>query len=870
MTSGLHPKPPRSSRIEHSGTLIQAFEQIVHEYGKLPAYSVGTSIFTYKELNCAVNRLAWRILSAHGEKTEPVILLLDDPGKFIVSLLAILKTGKFYVPLDPSFPTARNRSISADSTARLILTDTANLSAAGELCLDDCQVLNVDVVDVHPIDQNPSITINPDTPAFLIYTSGSTGTPKGVLHSQRNIVHNAMRQIEALDVNASDRISMLYSPSVMGMTRDVYNALLSGASLNPYNFSIDGANQMGDWLQSRQITVLHTISSLFRRLESVFQKSGNLASLRAVLLGGEEVTRSDFEIYRKFFPGSTAFFTGLGSTETGTVCVQTLTRDSKMDTATVPVGFPVRDMEVLLFDQDGNPAPKNETGEIAIRSNFLALEYWHQPDQTSQSFIADPSGSGKRIYLSGDLGRFLPNGALIHCGRKDFQIKIKGRRIELLEIESAIMELEPVAEAVVVGHALNSEEKIAVAYIISKKGYEFNPEKIRQELSQKIPDYMVPGLFIHLDYLPRTPNGKINRNLLPQPDFNAIKYGDDLPHNATEETILEIWKKILQIEHIGIRDNFFDMGGDSLKASTLFVEIENRFGHSYPLSTLLAHGTVASLAEFLNDKEMGAKRALVAVKPGGSKPPLFLIPGGIGDTLYFRYLASHLDSEQPLYGLQLLRNEEKLNIAPSIETIATRFLTEIKEIQPQGPYLLGGHSFGGYIALEMAHQLITSGEKVALLVFFDTYPPGPRRQAAWRDRITIHLRKLLAAHSTRERVEYLSVRAQHLAGRLIRVKFLSPVLNKLDVGGQNARVAIRMARYQYHPQKYPGRAALFLANQREWYVTWDPMKNWQKYLSGKLDVYEVSTEHENILFEPFAQKVAEKLTEYIEQAVNIV
>jgi amino acid adenylation domain-containing protein len=845
-------------------SLVARFEQVAAGFGARPALVHPGGTVSYDELSRAANRVAHQLLSLQQKEGAPVALLPDDPAVYLPALLGALKAGKFYLPLDPSFPPERTAYILQDSRSGLLLTDAGHLERARQLAGADIRVFCLDDMAADLPETNPGLAFLPSAPSVLLYTSGSTGRPKGVLHSHRSLVHNALRQNDLMRITSTDRVSMLYSPSVMGLVRDLFNALLNGASLHPFNLPQQGLRGLIPWVAERRLTVLHTISSVFRRLGDVLEDPAPLETVRLLILGGEEVLRMDVDLYKRFFPAHSRFFTGLGSSEAGTVRASLLDKESVIETSVIPVGYPVRDVEITLLGEDGRPAPPGEVGEIAVRSKYLAIGYWNQPERNASSFLPDPEGGEARTFLTGDLGRLLPSGALAHSGRKDFQVKIRGFRIELLEVEAAILETSLVADVAVMVYDRGSGDKRLVAFVEPRPGGRVRAGELRAALGSRLPDHMIPSLFIELASIPKTANGKVDRNALPEPDFTEPASAGDLPRDDSEGALLELWKETLSLPAAGIHDNFFDLGGDSLLAGTLLARVEKEFGRLYPLSLLAEYGTVEKMARVLRDPNSGLVRSLVAIKPTGDRLPLFVVPGGYGDTLYLRHLARELHPAQPLYGLQAGGLDGRREYLPSVEEIAAFYVSEVRSVQPSGPYLVAGHSFGGYVALEMGRQLLESGEEVGLVALLDTYPPGQRREASWRDRLSIHLDNL-RGRTFRAKLDYFRERFLSRLPLLARNPRLASWLGLAQLGPGNRFLISRMARYRYSPAPYPGRSVLIRALRRHWYIKWDPMDAWPSFV-GDLEVRDVDGEHATIMFEPSVAQLAAILDEAIHRA----
>ena len=848
-------------------SLPRRFEFCVKAFGDLPAVVEGESVWSYDRLNRAANRVARTLVTTRGREAEPVAVLFAQGANFLAGLLGVLKAGKFYVPLDPLFPRTRNETILKDAGAELLLTEAQYLTLAKELSGGLIPVLDVGDCGTPGDEANLDLQVPPDALGVLIYTSGSTGQPKGVLHNQRTLIHNSVRQHDLMQFSPDDRLTMLYSSSVMSTVRDYTNALLNGASLYPFDIRTQGLANLVDLLEAKHITIIHTIPSVFRHLGGVLEHDRKLDALRFVILGGETLLRADFEISRRHFPSTCRLFTGLGMTETGTVRQNILTTQTVVEGPVVPLGYPLRDVEIRLHDEAGNPVKAGEVGEIVVRSPYIALEYWHRPEETRAAFATDPAQENVRLFRTSDLGEQLPDGCLVHRGRKDTQVKVRGFRIELEEIESVLLETGLVKDAAVIGHDVRPGDKRLVAYVVPQAGGEGKMEELRHRLDGRLPDHMVPTLFVEMEELPHTPNGKVDRQGLPHPDFGNLAGGAAVPADAIEAALADLWKEVLSTEAVGFEDNFFDLGGDSLLACEMFIQIDRRFGRLYPLSLLIEKNTVRQLAEVLRDPNSGITRSLVAVKPEGSRPPVFVIPGGYGDVLYLRALARHISPDQPIYGLQAAGREGFRQYSMHVEEIAAQYLVEIAEVQARGPYLLAGHSFGGYVAVEMARLLGQRGERVALLAILDTYPPGERRQATPWNRLLIHLENLRGLHG-KQKLAYVSSRLGELVLRLSHNQYLAGLVSREGSLTQKAVAYSRLARYTYTPAPYPGSMVLFKASQRPWYVTWDPMEKWSEYVSGTLESEPVQGRHESILFEPNVKDLAAALDRRIRQALD--
>lgn len=592
----------RKAEIEQS--VSSRFEEQVRRYpGRLAAKTERHEL-TYDALNQNANGVARAILARRGEGGEPIALLLAHDAPLIAAILGVLKSGKFYVPLDPSFPEARNSSILEDSQAGLVLTDDQNLAMAETLAGRKTSVLNVtEIGSAFPAD-NPGLAIDPGAIAYLIYTSGSTGRPKGVLQLHRNLLHNMMKYTNTAHLRAEDRFSLLASCSVSASRPDIFGALLNGGSVFPFRVREEGLASLADWLVQQEITVYHSVPTLFRHLLESVAEQTIFPRVRLVKLGGELVYGKDVELYRKHFSSSCLLYAGLGGSEMGNVRVFLLDKQTEFTGSAVPAGFAMEDTEVLLLDENGQEVGPGCIGEIAIRSAYLSPGYWRRPDLTEAAFAPDPAAGSLRIYRSGDLGRLRPDGCLEHLGRKDFQVKVRGHRVELAEIEMALLDLPTVKETVVLAREDAKGEKDLVAFVVPRAEAVPPTPELRLSLQKKLPDYMVPSDYVFLEALPLTPNGKVDRRALSNFD-RAPRDRPGLftpPRTPVEHELAGIWAHVFGLERVGIHDNFLEMGGHSLTAMGIISRIGEVFGVELAPRSLWEAPSVAQMAALIVER----------------------------------------------------------------------------------------------------------------------------------------------------------------------------------------------------------------------------------------------------------------------------
>jgi len=859
------------------------FEQQVVKYpGHLAAKSKHREL-TYDALNQRANHLARALLAATTGQDQPIAVLLDHDAALLAGILGILKTGKIFVPLDPYFPYERNNHILEDSRAETIVTDEKNRPLVHSLSQNRRRVINIDEIGSGSAIENLGLPIAPDAIAYILYTSGSTGRPKGVMQSHRNALHDTMQFTNALHIQRSERINLFYSCSARSL-RGIFAALLNGASLFFFNLKEEGITNLADWLRKEEISLYHSVPSVFRQLASTLTGKESLPALRLIRLGGERVLAADVECYKKYFSQRCLMSVGMGTTETGTFRQYFIDKETQVSGSVVPSGYPVPDMEVLILSDDKQQLGFNSVGEIAIRSPYLTSGYWRNPRLTRASFLPGDAP----IYLTGDVGRILPDGCLECLGRKDFQAKIRGFRIEPAEIEKTLLQHEGIKENVVVAREDNGGEKRLVAYIVMDGRPPPTVTELRSFLQQKLPDYMVPSAFVFLEALPLTPNGKVDRLALPAPGRERPETEVEFiaPVRRVERELARIWEELLGLEHLGIHDNFFDLGGHSLLAARMFAEIQKAFGKKLPLSTLFQGATIQHLAGIIGEaKPSEPLPSLVAIQPQGSKPPFFCIHELFGDVFCYRKLAHYLGQDQPFYGLRARGLEGTDEPFKEINAMASYYIDEIRAIKPEGPYFVGGLSFGGIVAFEMAQQLQAQGHQVALVALLDSVAPVSGHGSGRRGNILYNLVKhfpdwliglsQLTTEQWRELVQLKLKMANATMADIFGSRkpgqmpsFIKGIGDLLEFPEQQREVAWvqYQAFYHYEPRVYAGPLTLFRARMQPLFSVHDPDNGWRRLAAGGLDIRVIPGNHLGMLQEPHVKVLAEQLRAYLDEA----
>ncbi|KAA9382688.1 amino acid adenylation domain-containing protein [Neorhizobium galegae] len=578
----------------------ELFEQQVRRAPEAVALVHEEEELSYGELNARANRLAHHLIALGVRPDQPVAICLERSPAMVVGLLAILKAGGAYLPLDPAYPSARLRQIVEDAAPRLLLCDTAGRAALGPEALVDLTVVDLQTAtpawaELPASNPDPrALGLSPRHLAYVIYTSGSTGTPKGVMVEHRGLVNLGLAQIGLFGVCSNSRVVQFASFGFDASAWELVMAFGSGAALHlPADELRQASNKLSDYLRSEAIT--H--ATLPPALLQASKDPGCLASQVLILAG--ELPKA--ELVRSLAPAS--IVNAYGPTE-ATVCATVWSCPDDFDGSVVPIGRPIANTRIYLLDAHGQPVPFGAVGELYIGGAGVARGYLNRPDLTAERFIASPFVEGDRLYRSGDLGRYLPDGNLEFLGRNDDQVKIRGFRIEPGEIAARLCEYAWVREAVVVARQDRAGDQRLVAYVVAKPAHGSDEAdgaqlaaSLRAHLGSLLPDYMVPSAFVRLDGLPLTPNGKLDRQALPAPDDDAYaRAAYEAPQGAVETALAGIWQELLGVERVGRHDNFFELGGHSLLAVQLSSRLSLAVGVELPLTRLFATPVLADLA----------------------------------------------------------------------------------------------------------------------------------------------------------------------------------------------------------------------------------------------------------------------------------
>ena len=843
---------------------------------------------TYTELDQRSNQLA-RYLQNRGIAQDSVVgVFIERSLEMVVGLLGILKAGGAYLPLDPGFPAQRLAFMVEDAQVNIVLTQAylVDISPGQDIAHAVC--LDSDWPQISQFSSDPlPATADSDDCAYTIYTSGSTGKPKGVQITHRNVVNFLTAMLHKPGLAAGDRLLAVTTLSFDISVLELFLPLINGASVVVAKREVaNDGRLLAKLIEDSRATVLQATPATWTMLLASDWRGCHI--LRA-LCGGEAMPR---ELAEQLLPRVAELWNMYGPTET---TVWSTIYPVTAVTNQIPIGRPIANTQIYILDQHMHLVPVGVSGELYIGGLGVCHSYLNRPGLTAERFVPDPFSDDPdaRLFKTGDAARYLPDGNIAHIGRLDHQVKIRGFRIELGEIEAVLDQHSAVAQSVAVVQEDEVGDKRIVACYIPDGEERPAANILRAHLSERLPAYMVPSLFIELDAFPLTPNRKVDRQALPQPERLRPHLETDfvLATSNTEQILVEIWRDLLKMDKVGIRDNFFELGGHSLLAVQLFARIERSFGVSLSLTSLFGEATIENLASLISKQSLvQGWSSLVAIttKEDLDKPNFFAVHGLTGDVYWFESLAHHMGSDQPIYGLQSCGLDGVQEPLSTFEEMAAHYINEIRGLQPDGPYFIGGYSLGGNIAYEMARQLEQQGHEVALLAIIDHMPANSDYfKFTWNPKFIGNLLRnlpyrlqdflLLSPNEILIRIQrkFRSARRgmQHrLQGdsedEQLQVEAFDLIDNADLFPAQMQRVIESNSRAWrgYQPQTYSGHVTLLRARGGRLFCSHDPEMGWGRLAGKGVTIHEIPGSHLRIFREPYIQCLASNLRRCIEQA----
>ncbi|NEQ83893.1 MAG: amino acid adenylation domain-containing protein, partial [Moorea sp. SIO2I5] len=876
-------------------SIHQLFESQVEKTPDAVAVVFEDQELTYSQLNTKANQLAHYLQKLGIAPDVQVGICVERSIEMVVGLLGILKAGGAYVPLDSSYPSERLAYMLSDAKVAVLLTQASLVTSLPEyqgqmVCLDrDWGAI------AQFSEENLSKVVKPENLGYIIYTSGSTGKPKGVAMSQRALVNLIMWQQQEAIIGQGAR-TLQFSPISFDVSfQEIFSTWYSGGILVLISQEV-----RRDPLALMQFLAQNKIDKLFlpfvalQQLAAVAPQCQTLPQLREIVTAGEQlqVTPDLIELMNRL--PYCRLQNQYGPSESHVVSAYTLQGAATSWPALPPIGRPIANNQLYILNSELQPVPIGVAGELYIGGVGVANGYLNRPELTAEKFIPDPFGEQgeSRLYKTGDRARYLRDGNIEYLGRIDNQVKIRGFRIEIGEIEATLSQHPTVKETVVVVREDNPGNKRLVAYIVPETETTSNSElsdtqlnseiaqevvpQLKQHLKQKLAEYMVPSAFVVLSKLPLTPNGKVNRRSLPAPDISSFSRSENFvaPRDSIEQKLVEIWSELLNINPVGVKDNFFELGGHSLLAVSLMAKIQQHFDKQLPLSTLFTSPTIEDLANLVRQETKVSSSSLVPLQTQGTKPPFFCVHPAGGHVFYYLELSRYLGNDIPFYGLQAQGFNEGEEVFTQVEDMAEFYIKTIREFQPEGPYQIGGWSFGGVVAFEMAQQLVQQGQEVSLLALLDPWVPILLDPSKKID--NLYMRGVLSRYfggmfgitnlvnedelvglSSEDKIEFIIDKAEKLelfpkeATREQNRRFIDVIIGTLK------------ATYTYKRRPYPGKVTVFRAEEKHPHGI-DPQLVWVEMYAildvAEMEVVMVPGNHFTFIQEPNLKVLAERLS----------
>ncbi|MHA4895877.1 amino acid adenylation domain-containing protein [Pedobacter sp. PWIIR3] len=857
-------------------SLYSLIQQTANQYPQHIALEFEEEQYTYAELMEKANRVAC-IFIKHGLKPGQVVgIALERSSDLLFVILAVMRAGAVYLPIDPSFPASRKTHMLSDSGAVVLVTSdlfSGEVDFSGsKLSLED---IKSELVDYAFTSKSIEVNASGKDLLYILYTSGSTGTPKGVKIANCSVVNLLLSMQPDFGMEATDRLLAVTTVSFDISVLELFLPLVCGASvvLASTEAARDGRLLL-DIIRRKKITIMQATPNTWRIL---LESGWNVENIRAIC-GGEELP---LDLAQQILQRARRLWNVYGPTET---TVWSTIKEITTDTSVISIGKPIANTSIYILDRYQKPVAAGVAGEIYIAGDGIAEGYINLPELNKEKFLDNTfsaSGSGK-MYRTGDIGKYTENGEFLYLSRIDAQLKIRGFRIEAGEVEYQLSKLDGVKSSVVLARADKNGNKLIAYVVLNDIDTELSSSERhglwRERLRRHLPDYMIPDAFAEIKKMPLTQNGKIDKNALLAINLRLADVQSSFvaPRTDVEQMISDIWSEVLELDKISIYDNFFELGGHSLTAVKVMTMIEAETGKRLPLAILFEHSTIERLALSLYlDGKSVTWDSLVPIKPKGTKVPIYIVHGAGLNVLLFNTLATHMDPEQPVYGLQargLNGIDEPLD---RIEAIAAHYISEIRARNPSGPYALAGYSFGGIVAFEMAKQLEAQNFKVIMLAMFDTYayrtPHYDPAVIKYINKGLYFFRKIW--HTVAFKEGFKSTINNRAATLKKKMQYHLAMLFKKQ-SGQGSTIdhsfkvdkANNIASKHYRIVPYPISIELFRAETKTFHLDDFEFMGWKPYALKGINVHSIPGEHNTIFMSPNDKKFAAKLQDCLDKA----
>ncbi len=834
-----------------------------------PAAEDPHTAWTYAELNARSNQVARYLLSRQVRPGSIVAISMEHSAELITAILGVLKAGSAYLPLDPATPPERFAFILSDSDAQFLLTQEEVLPALPEVSLPFACIDSAWGDILRLPGENLELAIPPGALAYIIYTSGSTGKPKGVLLQRDGLSNLAQALVKEYALTPATRCLLFSSISFDATVMDIFGTLCAGGALvlTPRE-EHSSVTALVETIHARQITYIFLPPSMLALLEP-----SQCPGLETICAGGEALP---VETARRW-AGRVRLVNAYGPTESTVVTTTHQVQSIEPGAKRIPIGRPLPNIRCYVLDSSMQSAPPGVPGELHIGGVCLARGYANLPELTAEKFIPDPFQPGGRLYKSGDLARYRPDGELEFLGRADGQVKIRGFRIELGEIET-LLGLHPAVKAAAVAARRPAEAEAAeplrlAAYVIPQDGARPVLSELRAFLKTKLPEYMLPSALVLMDSFPLNTSGKVDRHRLPDPGREQVSRAEAFvaPRDLLEEQLRALWEEVLSVRPISVHDNFFELGGHSLLAVRLMAKVKEKLGRELPLLELFQNPTIEGLAAALRRERPpdAEENILIPIQPSGSKPPLFFIHPSGGSVHWYLELSLALGPDQPFYGIQAVGAESARPLQEDIREMAATYVEAIRSVQPGGPYLLGSWSMGVIIAYEVAQQLAAQGQEVAFLGLLDQGPvlpyPQPEDDAAY-------LVQVFGEHLALDAAELRVYAPGEQVRRVLEIAkeagFVFPevTFEQFDHFVNLLRTHTEAWR-RYTPRAYSGRITVFYATGQEHPLCPTRDLGWAALAARPVEVREVPGDHLSMMRHPHVQALAAEIGLCIERAL---
>lgn len=877
--------------------IVELFEEQVVRTRDAPAYIFESDILSFQDLNERANRLA-NYLQFQGVKTgDTVCLYIERSLEMTIAVMGILKAGGVFLPLELNYPHERLTYMLKDADSEVVITQE---KLAPHISASDTNIICLDADSeriARQSAQNPTCLLNPNSPAYVLYTSGSTGKPKGVLGTHQGAINRFAWMWQTYPFNKGEVCCQKTSLSFVDSIWELFGPLLQGIpTVIIPGIVVRDTEQFVNVLAENNITRIVLVPSQLRAILDAYPDLQRwLPKLQTWVCSGETLPVALVQAFREAKPNA-ILLNLYGSTEVAADVTFYDTAFLEAESTSVPIGRPIANTSIYLLDANRNPVPIGITAEVYIGGAGLALGYLNSPELTPEKFITDPFNDdpSARLYRSGDIARYLPDGNIEFIGRRDSQVKIRGYRVELREIETVLNQHPAIKQTAVMyvpdhlGDVRTSKGSAdtLVAYIVTQEDTSPTVNELRDMLKVELPAYMIPAMFVQVEDIPLTTSGKIDRMALMDQSIANLERGTEFEpaRDAIEYQLVQIWEEVLEVQPIGLQDDFFSLGGHSLLAVRLFFKIEEVLGVKLPIATIFHAPTIAQLAEAIRQEGYSIEWfSLAPLQTEGSKPPLFLVHGFGGGVLGYGELVRLLGTDQPVYGLPARGYDDGKQPHTSIVEMATEYIRVLRTVQPTGPYFLAGYSYGGVVAYEVAQQLQAQGEQTAFLAILVGYAPNS-------DKPKFHVRNAVLFVKNfwfwlKDYFARQGMKDQFLR-TLARIKMASQILIRKDnqpdpkttveniIGDTSdlseQELTLMEAQIQavmaYKPEVYPGQVTLFRVQTLALSHWNDPELGWGPLAAGGLEIRQVPGAHYNILEHPNVEVVAEQLRECLSAA----